>query len=46
VKKMSTSAAIVHLELKRVLRELVLSGAWKGVRLLWTPEQPVPVPAP
>lgn len=33
VQKMSTSAAIVHAEVKRVLRELVVSGVWGGARL-------------
>jgi LysR family tcuABC transcriptional regulator len=46
VQKMSTAAVIVHSELKRVLRELVDTGIWKGVRLLGGGEHAAPEGAP
>lgn len=40
VQKLSTAAAIVQVELKHVLRELVGGGVWRGVRWLGQPPEP------
>ena len=43
--KLSTSALIVHAELKHAARQLIASGAWQGVSLVSTAPPTLPAGA-